>query len=110
MSFLRQIKSEIRSILKSRFLLIIAILVVASSVVLPVISSFVQRNISDGGGIVRPLPVTKPIYSVVDIDIAYPEMSGQEPLVIDGITITADNPFYWHINGLMQEKNAMETG
>ncbi|NLN41120.1 MAG: ABC transporter permease subunit [Clostridiales bacterium] len=108
MSFLRQIKSEIRSILKSRFLLIIAILVVASSVVLPVISSFVQRNISDGGGIVRPLPVTKPIYSVVDIDIAYPEMSGQEPLVIDGITITADNPFYWHINGLMQEKNAME--
>lgn len=111
MSFLRQIKVEIKSILKSRFLLVIAILVVASSAVLPVISFIVEQNRNrdgGGGGIVRPLPITAPSYSVVDIDIAYPEMSGQEPIVIEGITITSDNPFYWHINGLMQEKDTVE--
>ena len=108
MSFLRQIKVEIKSILKSRFLLIIGILVIASSVLVPVMSFFVQKQSTGGGGVVRPLPIASPAYSVVDIGIAYPEMSGEEPIVVEDITILPDNPFYWQINGLMHEKESME--
>ena len=34
---------------------------------------------------------------------------GQEPIVVDGIRIEADNPFYWQIKGMQQEMEAMET-
>ncbi len=106
MAFIRQIKYEIRNILKSKFILIIGILVLAASVVLPVISVFSTRP-SYGGGGLRPLP----IYSargIVKDSIGYPEISGQDPIIVDGITIQPDNPFYWQINGLQQEKEYME--
>ena len=37
-----------------------------------------------------------------------PDM-GQEPIIVDGIRIEADNPFYWQIKGMQQEMEAMET-
>lgn len=108
MSFLKQIKFEIRSILKSKFLLIIGILVIVSSILLPVLGLFGQRV---GGGIVHPMPIMeRAVYSMkmASYDMGYPGGMEQEPIVIDGVTIPFDSPFYWQVNGLMEEKNFME--
>ena len=74
---------KLKVYLKSRFLLIIGILVIVSSVVMPVIGFIAEqnRNSDGGGGIVRPLPITGPTYSVVEIEIAYSENVGQESLL-----------------------------
>jgi len=114
MKFLGQIKMEILNILRSRFLLVICILVASVSVIIPVINYFTQTTVIEhGGGAVRPLPmpVDAVYYSkaaALDIDIFPPDM-GQEPIVVDGIRIEADNPFYWQIKGMQQEMEAMET-
>ena len=104
MGFFRQIKYEIRNILKSKFILIIGILVLVASIALPVIGLFITRP-SYGGGIVRPMPIWK---EVAMDSIGYPVGSDQEPITVDGITIQPDNPFYWQITSLTQEKEHME--
>lgn len=106
MKFLKQIKYEISSILRSKFLLVIAIIVVAMSVLIPVgtliIETINKNNNNNGGG--RPMPMFGAYY--------YKEIggdSGQEPITIDGVTITGDNPFYWQLQGLKQEKGQLDT-
>ncbi len=104
---------EILNILRSRFLLIICILVTSASIIIPVINYFTQTTTAEnGGGIVRPLPmpVERVYYSKIamDRDIFPPDM-GQDPIIVDGIKIEPDNPFYWNIKGLQQEMDAMET-
>jgi len=111
MKFLKQIKMEILNILRSRFLLVICILITSASIVIPVLNYFTQsRTIDSGGGIVRPLPMPMDavIRSKIAIDIMPPDM-GQEPIIVDGIKIEPSNPFYWQINSLQQEMNALET-
>lgn len=109
MKFLGQIKMEILNILRSRFLLIICILVTTASIVIPVLNFVLESNRTEdgGGGIVRPLPIDGVIYSRAAMK--YPPDMGQDPIIVDGVKIEADNPFYWHIKGLQQEMNAMET-
>ncbi|MGI6140359.1 MAG: hypothetical protein ACOYEH_01340, partial [Caldicoprobacterales bacterium] len=109
-SFLRQIKYEIISIIRSRFLLIIAILLIAASAVFPVINLFAGQRQPDYG-IVRPLPMGISRKAVVDMPAPIPGFPGtnQESITIDGVTINSDNPFFWQITSIIQEKEFMES-
>lgn len=108
--FFRQIRFEIRNILKSKFLLIIAVLVIASSVAIPVIGYFTRSG--NGGGIIEPT-----YYPLRDIAYAGPAVNGKgdyyegpkgESITVDGVTINSDNPFYWQLSSLLQEKSYYE--
>ena len=113
MNFFKQISLEAGNMLRSKFLLIMAILVMASSVAVPIINA-VSDNEDDGiydGGVVyyeKALATvnTAPAYAP-DIDIGYPVDSYKdgEPLVINGYTIPTENIFYWNLLSLMQEKD-----
>ncbi len=103
MKFLKQVRFEITNILRSKFLLIIGIIVVAMSVLIPVGTLIAEAINKDKGDIiVRPMPA---IYYSKDIG----GDSGQPPIEIDGVTITGDNPYYWNLQGLQQEKTMLET-
>ena len=106
MKFLRQIKYEIWNILKSKFLLVIGILVVATGIAMPVITLFTQMY-ADG---VKPMPMGGIYYAkeATYSNMKYGDNGNQEPITVDGITISNNNPFYWNISALLQEKNAME--
>lgn len=112
MKFLKQIRIEIANILKSRFLLIIGILVVAWSIAIPVISVISSAISKNGGGPgVRPLPGG--IYYAKEA-VAYSSSSyyggGEgDPITVDGVTVANDNPFYWQISSAIREKEMMST-
>ena len=114
MDFLKQIKMDIMNILRSRFILIICILILSASIIFPVIDYFTPGDNNGGGGIVRPLPIPIDIgfSSKVVLDmIGYPrgiDINQGDPIIVDGTKIEPDNPFYWQVNGIMQEKEAME--
>ena len=56
---------EILNILRSRFLLVICILVASVSVIIPVINYFTQTTVIEhGGGAVRPLPMPLMQYTI----------------------------------------------
>lgn len=110
MLFIRQIKYEIRNILKSKFILIMAILAIAACVAIPVIGYFSgSSNPGEGGSI-------KPTMIVASRDIAYSKggyyggPNNGESITIDGVTITSENPFFWNISSLQQEMKYMESG
>ena len=106
MLFMRQIKFEIRNILKSRFLLIMAILVIVAAVAIPVIGYF--SNSGNGGGIIE--PTYYPVRDVAYVNSAgnykgdYYEGPKGEAITVNGVTIEVDNPFYWQLSSLLQEK------
>ena len=108
MNFIRQIKLEIRNILKSKFILIMAILIILAGAVMPLIGYLAQKN-TGGGGIIE--PTVRPYYArdmAYQKDIWYPGPidDGSESITIDGITIYSDNPFFWNIKSLQNEKTA----
>ena len=108
MKFLRQIKFETINIIRSKFLLIIGILVLLSSVAMPIISLINenrQQQPGDGGGIGRPLPMDKIAYDSMPMP-QWP--GGGEPIIVDGITILPENPFYWNVSSLRQEMESIE--
>lgn len=117
MKFIRQIRFEIRNILKSRFLFVMAILAVAASIAIPVLGYFNQsQDNRDGGG-----PIYPTVYYASDAvskeaamaGIRYPgpiiDGKGQS-ITIDGVTIDNTNPFFWNIQSLVSEKEMFETG
>ena len=57
MNFIRQIKLEIRNILKSKFILIISILIILTSVAIPLIGFLTGRS-NNGGGNIEPTNIT----------------------------------------------------
>lgn len=107
MGIFRQIKFEIRNILKSKFLLIMAILIVAVSIAVPVIGLLVQNN---NGGIIE--PTVGPIYredAVGKGDIWYPpDKENLESIIIDGVMIYSDNPYYWNLQSLLNDRANFE--
>jgi ABC-2 type transport system permease protein len=112
MLFLRQIKFEIRNILKSKFLLIFGILVIVASVAIPVIGYFTRSN-TNNGGIIEPT-----MYPVRDIagaqgkgsSVDYTNGAKGESITVNGITIAQENPFYWNLVSLTQQKSAVDAG
>lgn len=107
--FLRQIRYEIKNILKSKFILIIGILMLVSSIAVPTLSFFSQRS-RDDSYFPQPRPIWSSSLSYVAYDGAWsPEAMEEEPIIIDGVTINYDNPFYWQLKGLMDEKQYMES-
>ncbi|MDW7656635.1 MAG: ABC transporter permease [Bacillota bacterium] len=114
MSFLKQVRFEIRNILKSKFLLIIGILIIVAGAVIPVISLLSQRN-NNGGGVPEPTFI---IYDDVKYASSpaiirepnYPGRDDQNSITIDGTTIYADNPFFWNLQSLVSEKESLDNG
>ena len=110
MMFIKQIRHEIRNILRSKFILIIAILVLAGSILLPVAYVIVPalRN-GLGGGIIRPpFPIDK-VYAASSA--AFFDKGGrgdQESITVNGVTIPSTNPFYWNIKSMIDQKASME--
>ena len=101
MSFLKQTNMEIKSILRSKFLLIIGILVLLSGIAIPVIGVLTKPdpngNYYPGGPIIyeKAMSMSMPAYGG-------DYYNGQEPITVDGVTILPDNPFYGNIQGLDQ--------
>ena len=87
MKFIRQIKIEIQNILRSRFLLIIGILLLAASIVMPVISVIARNSREQNPGIGGPIMYER----AVSVSYGKPYYdSGEEPVIVDGVTIEAD--------------------
>lgn len=116
MGFIKQIRFEIRNILKSKFLFIMAILAIVFSVAIPAITYISQKaSQNPDDGVIRPTATvyrasfveTKPI----DPGYFYPgPIDKGEPIIIDGVTIELNNPFYWNLQSILSEKAMMESG
>src|SRR5690554_300201 len=110
-SFLRQIKFEIRNIIKSKFLLIIGLLLIAAAIAFPILNLIADQRTPDwNDGVVRPMPIDISVKGAVDMPAPIPVFPGmeQDSITIDGITINSDNPFFWQIASIIQEKEFME--
>jgi ABC-2 type transport system permease protein len=110
MGILRQIKFEIRNILKSKFLLIMAILIVAVGIAVPAIGYLTGRS-NNGGGIIEPTYRPPIVYDVENSkgDIWVPPgKEGYESIIVDGVTIYSDNPFYWNLQSLLYDRDNFE--
>ncbi len=94
MNIIKQVKSELKNLLKIRFIVVLGILVLLAGIAEPVISSVAERyyaNREDNYG-------TATYY--------WGEGQG-DPIVIDGVEITTDNPFYYDIAQYSEDYVAM---
>ncbi len=98
MGFLRQIGLEFKNILRVKFLLIFGIVVMALSVVAPVLGVIAKNSDNNDGGYY-------PVYEVsyASSDMYYPEVDGA-PITVDDVTLMPDNPYYWQIQNLQQQQ------
>jgi len=103
MDFIKQIGIEFKNILRVKFLLIFGILIFALSILAPILG-VIGQNSEDKGGGYYPLPAIGRVYarSYLAKDIYYPG-GGQEPIIIDGVTIEPDNPYYWNVQNLQEQ-------
>jgi len=103
MDFIKQIGIEFKNILRVKFLLIFGILIFALSILTPILGVIGQNSEDNGDGGYYPLPIMGRAYamSYAARDIYYP--GGQEPIIIDGVTIEPDNPYYWNVQNLQEQ-------
>jgi ABC-2 type transport system permease protein len=105
MGFIKQIGIEFKNILRVKFLLIFGIIILALPTILApvlgVIAQKAQENNNGGGG--GYYPMTYAVSSYAYKDMYYPGDSGEEPIIIDGVTIESDNPYYWNIQSLQEQ-------
>lgn len=111
MSFFRQVKYEIRNILRSKFLLIIGILILAASIAIPIIGLFTNQNPGYIDGPIKPYATTR---SAVDMKYGgyYPGEfvdPNQESITVNGVVIRSDSPYFWNIQSLLEEQRFNET-
>lgn len=104
MNFLKQTKIEMRNVLRSKFVVIIAIIILAASIALPVIEHISRQN-NDYYG---PGPYG-PVYETYDMVSSkyYEGGIDQETVTVDGVTITSENPYFWQIKSTLDEKEYM---
>ncbi|MDD2502788.1 MAG: ABC transporter permease [Clostridia bacterium] len=110
-SFIRQIKYEIRNIIRSKFLLIISVLLIAAAIVLPILNFIASKRPRDNYYGPYPMPIYETMSYRDGIDRPiYPGKPGmdKDSITIDGVTIKSDNPFFWDISYLIQEKEQLE--
>ncbi len=112
MSFLRQTKLELVNILRSKFLLIIGVIVLLSSAAIPVITALSPSpsdNYYPG-----PRPIMYDSVAVAYdgkggyIDPVYP--GNQESITVDGVVITSDNPIYWELVNIQSQRQMIQEG
>ncbi len=109
MQFFRQIKNEIKTIFSSKFILVFVILVIAGSIIVPVISALTTSDqTSTPGG---PIMYAR---AEAAIDYAYPGKygdygNGQDPITVGDVTVTSDNPFYWQLSNIISEQQYLQT-
>ena len=99
MDFLRQTLIEIKNIFRSKFLFILGILVLAMSIVMPVIAAL-SNNPANASNFMS-------TSSSISYDMAYYNEQ-EEPITVDGVTITSDNPFYWNIRQYEEESEYVD--
>lgn len=117
MLFIRQIRLEVRNILKSRFLLIIAILTILAALAVPVLG-YTSQQAQNRDAATR--PTTGVMYAaagayekeaaIATMRSGIDYVNKGEPVVIDGVTIEMTNPLYWNLFQLTQEKATLGKG
>ncbi len=96
MSFPKQIIREMANTLKSKFILITGVIVLLLSVLSPIMTALSPEDDYGNGGI---MPMYE--YEYASMDMGY---SGSgESVTIDGVTVTAENPFYYEIVDMQQQ-------
>lgn len=99
MDIIKQTFIEIKNIFKSKFLLILGILILLLSIAMPVISA-VSGDPTKAANIFS-IGASEMYYGYSD--------SNEEPITVDGVTVEADNPFYWNIRQFEEEQQYMDT-
>jgi ABC-2 type transport system permease protein len=100
--------------LKSKFILIIGILVLVGSLVIPVIGVLnrLRSNNNYPGGPIIYMARSAPSYAIKEYAYyggGYDPYGNQQPITVNGVTIAPDNPFYWNIQSMIQEKEMLQT-
>ena len=107
MKFLKQIKMEIKNTIRSKFLLIIGIILLAFSIAMPLINVFGSASTQGGGGY-YPMMRANSVSMVFGGGYYGDYYYGQEPITVDGETIEPENPFYWQIKNNQDERGYMD--
>jgi ABC-2 type transport system permease protein len=111
--FIRQIKYEVKNIVRSKFLLILGCILIAAGILIPALAYINEQQTKSQNGPDKPYPtyVVREAGSSAAIDGKYPDANGNgDTITIDGITIRSDNPFYWNLYQLQDEKRQLESG
>lgn len=105
MKFLKQLKMEIKNTIRSKFLLIIGIILLAFSIALPLINVF-SKSATQGGGGYYPMMRSGSVNMFFGgyRDYYY----GEDAITVDGETIEPENPFYWQIKNNQDERGYMD--
>ncbi len=98
MDFIKLTLIEIKNTLKSKFLLILGILILLMSIAMPVVSA-VSGDATQTVGFLS---------SSIDAKSYYGGDMNQESITVDGVTIEPDNPFYWNIKQFEDEKSYID--
>jgi len=101
MKFLKQVKTETKNIMTSKFLLILVLLALLFCIAWPVLRALGAAPSNDMIG----------MYGIRSKMISEDYYYGQEPITVDGVTIDPENPFYWQLYSLndeMQNVDMME--
>ena len=116
MGFARHIRLEIRNILKSRFLFIMAIVALLASLAVPTISYLNQQGSSGNNGYSggKDLVYTESTMAraaIGGLAVDGPIYGGKgQPITINGVTIGMENPLYWNLQSLMSERDMLGQG
>ena len=108
MGSIRHLKMEIRNILRFRFLFIMAILIMVLAAVVLIIGFLASRQFDNYNG-----PPVVPLKegggeSPWFRQKFWTRTGNRESITVKGKTIYADNPFYWNLMSIVDEKRNLE--
>lgn len=104
MDIIRQIRNETKLLLRSKFLLILGILMLLSAVAAPIVILIVSKYTRNY--VIYPeYYYEKTVYSY-----GYDGYWDGDAITVDGVTIPPDSPYYWNIRSLLDEKSYADSG